>query len=321
MAPAPASSRAGAVCSAFISSAPGSSTAAVSEAPSGATSSGWISERWSTERAPHSSATGTERCVESCSTCARSGASCGARDRAHPRQVLVREGDGLDEDVERVDVALARQRLGLVHPCVRGRAGRHRVGEQAGQAHRLHDPACQLAPEPGGARLARAGEPVARLALERRRAVPQQLARQRLGLREHVLVGRLGQRPRRAGDAAAGARDLLVGDAGDLALVLLGAPAREREVRVAVDEARQHGAARRVDDHAGVARLEAGDPAAVEQHVARLERQLARAISSQVGQSVPRRPQHLGGAADRDAHGARIGIRTPSRSAASIASS
>ena len=73
IAPASASARAGGVASAFISSAPGSSTAAVSEAASGPTSSGWMTERWSTERAPRRSATGTERMVESCSTCARSG--------------------------------------------------------------------------------------------------------------------------------------------------------------------------------------------------------------------------------------------------------
>ena len=60
------------------------------------------------------------------------------------------------------------------------------------------------------------------------------------------------------------------GHAGDLALVLLGPPARERQVRVAVDEAR---AARRSRDastsHVGAGvGLEAGDPAAVERHVA-----------------------------------------------------
>ncbi len=224
-----------------------------------------------------------------------------ARDRAHPRQVLVAERDRLDEDVERVDVALARQRLGLVHPGVGGRPRRDGVGEQARHAHRLDDARRQLAPEPRRARLAGVREPVARLALERGRAVREQLGRERRRLREHVLVGRLGERPRRARDAAAGARDLLVGDAGHLALVLLRAPAGERQVRVAVDEARQHRAAGGVDDDVGVVGVEAGDPAAVEQHVAGLERQLARAIVAQVGQPVLRRAQHLRGAADRDA--------------------
>ena len=94
-----------------------------------------------------------------------------ARDRAHAREVLVPEGDGLDEDVERVDVALARERLRLVHPRVGGEARRHGVGEQAGDRHRLHDARGELAPEPRGARLALAREPVARLALEHGRAV------------------------------------------------------------------------------------------------------------------------------------------------------
>ena len=83
---------------------------------------------------------------------------------------------------------------------------------------------------------------------------------------------------------------------------------------------RQHGAARGVDDDVGVRGGEARDPAAVEQHVAGVERELGRAIVAQVRQAVLGRAQHLGGAADRDAH-SRIGIRTPSRSAASIASS
>jgi hypothetical protein len=62
-----------------------------------------------------------------------------ARDRAHPRQLVVAERDRLDEDVERVDVTLVRQRLGLVHPAVGRETRRHGVREQAGHAHRLHD--------------------------------------------------------------------------------------------------------------------------------------------------------------------------------------
>jgi hypothetical protein len=91
---------------------------------------------------------------------------------------------------------------------------------------------------------------------------------------------------------------------------------------VAVDEARQQRAAGRVDlQLRGCVRLEAGDPVALEQHVAGLEAHLRRAVVAQVRQPVGRRAQHLRRAAQADAAHARIGIRTPRRSAASIASS
>ena len=303
IAPASASSRAGArVLGVHQLGARQQHRGASRSAASGATSSGWISERWSTERAPHSSATGTERCVESCSTCARSGAAGVARDRAHPRQVLVGERDRLDEDVERVDVALARQRLGLVHPRVRRRAGRDRVREQPGQAHRLHDARRQLAPQPRGARLAVAREPVAGLALERGRAVREQLARERGGLGEHLLVRGLGERPRGAGDPAARARDLLVRHARSPCART--PPRASRRTAGACGSRRSPGSTAQPDASTTTSAsrgLEAGDPPAVEQHVAGLERQLARAVVAQVGQPVLGRAQHLRGAADRDA--------------------
>ena len=137
IAPASTSARAGGRSSAFISSAPGSSTAADSDAASGAMSSGCMRERWSTERASQSSATGTERIVESCSTCARSGRPVTRAIAPMRARCVVPERDRLDEDVERVDVALARQRLGLVHPGFGGVARRHGMGEQARQPHRL----------------------------------------------------------------------------------------------------------------------------------------------------------------------------------------
>ena len=71
-APLSASSRAGARCSAPMNSAPGSNTAAQSEAASPGMWSIGMQERWSTERAPAAIATGTEPCELSCSTCARS---------------------------------------------------------------------------------------------------------------------------------------------------------------------------------------------------------------------------------------------------------
>ena len=171
IAPASASARAGGRCSPPISSAPGSSTAAHSEAASGATSSGCMRERWSTERAPQSSATGTERMRGELLHVRAQRPAGRPRHRAHARQVLVAERDRLDEDVERVDVARAGERLRLVHPGVGRRARRHRVREQPREAHRLPHAAGQRAPEPRRARLALAREPVAGLALERGRPV------------------------------------------------------------------------------------------------------------------------------------------------------
>ena len=53
------------------------------------------------------------------------------RDRAQAREVLVGEGDRLDVDVERVDVARRGQRVDLVHPAVGVVALRDGVGEAA----------------------------------------------------------------------------------------------------------------------------------------------------------------------------------------------
>ena len=68
--------------------------------------------------------------------------------------------------------------------------------------------------------------------------------------------------------------------------------------------------------------LEGRDHAVAQGQRAGLERQLGRAVVAQVGQAVLRRAEDLGGAADRDRrHASSIGIRTPSRRAASIACS
>ena len=72
---------------------------------------------------------------------------------------------------------------------------------------------------------------------------------------------------------AAGARDLLVRDARDLLLVLPGAPARERQVGVAVDEAGEERAPARVDVDVRVGRgFERGDPAVLDGDPAGFER-------------------------------------------------
>ena len=94
-------------------------------------SSGWMTERWSTERAPHSQRDGDRAHRRELLDVRAQRQAELAGERAHAREVVQPEGDGLDEDVERVDVALARERLGLVHPRVGGEAGRHGVREQA----------------------------------------------------------------------------------------------------------------------------------------------------------------------------------------------
>ena len=257
--------------------------------------------------------------VESCSTCARSGRPRSRRDRAHAGEVLEPERDRLDEDVERVDVALARERLRLVHPAVRGEARRHGVREQPGEPHRLRrraPPARGRAARPAPRRRARARSPSCPRTPSCRAASSS--AREPLRLREHVVVGRRRERPRRRRDAAAEPRDLLVRHAGDLALVLLGAPAGERQVRVAVDEAGQHRAAasrrppRPAPSSVDVARLEAS---------ARPRGRGAGRGGPSSGRSTcaaPRRAPSCPSCTRSPA--SRIGIRTPSRSAASIAS-
>jgi hypothetical protein len=154
MAPASARSRAGATRSAPRNSAPGSRTAAHSAAARGATSSGCRHARWSTERAPAARATGTERLALNCSTWARSGTPSRAAIAPEPREVLVGEGDRLDVDVERVDVARRGERIDLVHPSVGVIALRDGVGEQPGDAV-----GAELAAQAGGARLALHREP------------------------------------------------------------------------------------------------------------------------------------------------------------------
>jgi hypothetical protein len=228
------------------------------------------------------------------------------RDRPEALEVRVGERDGLHVDVERVDGALGRQRVDLVHPRVGVPAGRDGVGEQASDGDALPQRPGQ--PHQPGLRLA--GEPVAGLGLQRRRAGGEHLARDPPGLREHGVVARLGQRPGGGRDAAAGARDLLVRHAGHLHLVLLRAPASEGQVRVAVDEPRQDRPAGRVDPHGGArVVVERGDHAVAHADRARLQPQLARPVAPQVRQPVLRREQDLRGTEHGQAH--RIGIRMP----------
>ena len=185
-------------------------------------SSGWIVERWSTERALCFSATGTERIVVNCSTWARRRtpfalASSPMRSRSSSPNAI---------DSTKMSSALACSSASgsisshLVHPG-RGRvAVGYGVGEQRGPGRYLGDDLAQLGRELEGAQLAGGRQPVAGLALERGRPGAQHLAGELLGLREHGFVRGLPQSPCGRPDAAAGARDLLVRHARDLLLVL-----------------------------------------------------------------------------------------------------
>ena len=184
------------------------------------------------------------------------GRRCGGRELPHPVEVVETERDRLDEDVERAHV-LERLRAASPRPRPSRLWSCSRRGRRA-RAAPVRVVSCETMSSSSvasceRAQLAGGREAVAGLALERGRPRAQHLAGELLRLGEHGLVGRLSQGPRGGPDAAAGARDLLVGDARDLLLVLAGAPAGERQVGVAVDEAR--GAARSRWRRRGCSRL------------------------------------------------------------------
>ncbi len=249
-----------------------------------------------------------------------------ARELTHPVEVLEPERDRLDEDVERARVLdrLGQHLLHLVHPgCGRVAVG-HGVREQRRPRRDLRDDLVELGRELERAQLAGGREPVAGLAFERGRAGAEHLAGEPLRLREHGFVSGLAQGSRGGSDAAAGARDLLVRHARDLLLVLLGAPARERQMGVAVDEAREQRAAAGVDVDVRVrVGLERGDAAVLNGHAPGLEGHLAGAIGPQVPQAGLRGQEHLSGVVERDHSGAgsSIGIRSPCSRAADTARS
>ena len=224
---------------------------AVGASASGPTSSACTCERWSTERAPARSATGTDRIVRAARRAAQRQAG-GRRERAHPLEVVQPEGDRLDEDVERGHGPerqhLRHHRLDTRHPRVGVVPGRGSHAPAAPSTASSARPA-RRAPARASASAARlAREAVARLALERRRARREHLGRQRRRLRR-APARRLSP-PGRAPTTAIPPPERAIssyGIAGQLLLVLAGPPARERQMRVAVDEPRHHRAPRRVD--------------------------------------------------------------------------
>ena len=296
--------RAGARCSAPRNSAPGSSTAAHRASASGADVVG-VDHREVIDaaRAGRQRHRYRAHAGELLDVGAQRQPRC-RRQLSHQLQVRQPEGDRLDEDVQRGDAAgghhLGHHLLHHRHPGVRGVALGDGVGQQRRRGRRLRDGDLQLAGEQERAHLPVARQPVAGLAFERRRAGGEHLLGQPRCLVEHLVVGGLAQGARRGLDPASAARDLLVGDAGELLLVLAPAPAGERQMGVAVDEPGQHGAARGVDRHLGdVVGRERGDPAVASGHVAGLEGLGGQLVSAQVLHVLPRRAQDLGGAVDR----------------------
>ena len=106
---------------------------------------------------------------------------------------------------------------------------------------RRHHVDVALAPEPARRaqllRFALAIEPVAGLDLDRGDAFGDQRVEPRQALRDELVLARRARRLHGRDDAAAGARDLLVGRAGEPQLELVRAVARIDEMGVAIDQA------------------------------------------------------------------------------------
>ena len=214
-----------------------------------------------------------------------------SRGLEHARDLGGRERDLLAEGIDRVGEApprdlgqhLVADEVQIARPVVRG-PGRQSVGAEEGRPDL--DPG--LATEPAGdfqhAQLGLEIEAVARLDLDRGHAVRAQ----GLEATPRALLERLGAggpgRPDGAGDAAARARDRLVGDALEALLELGRTVAREHEVGVAVDQAGRQPAAPAVDQEAGVPMrqlglgADPGDPAALDRERALCDRAVGAAL-------------------------------------------
>ena len=164
------------------------------------------------------------------------------RGREHARGLLGRERDAFAERVDRIGELFARERRDhgadvVDEPVLVVRLRRHRVRAE----ERRHHVDVALASEAArGAQLLGlvvAIEPVAGLDLDRGHAFGDQRVEPRQALRDELVLARGARRLHGRHDAAAGARDLLVGGAGEAQFELVRAVARIDEMRVAIDQA------------------------------------------------------------------------------------
>ena len=241
------------------------------------------------------------------------------------------ERAALEEDVRRLgEPCRLGQHLGEREVEVRvavGELGRHRVSAEPGR-----DPTRGPDRAQGG-ELGVAVEAVARLRLERRRAVAEHPAAMALDRLPQAVLPGGPRRPDGREDAAAACVELLVAGARGAERELLDAVAAEGRVRVTVDEAGDRAAAGPVelDDLAvergqvahppdGLDRVAAAEDVRVLEHVNRAERGAAqRCTGARRGRELRKVAEEQ---ARRRAHascGAR-GIFSPPRTAASIAS-
>ena len=113
---------------------------------------------------------------------------------------------------------------------------RHRVAREQRHRARLRRGLRERARQPRLPELGLHGQPVPGLQLHRGRAVRGHLTDERHAERQHVVVGGGREHPAAAEDPALLAVQVAVARAGQARLELVGAPAEERQVHVAVDE-------------------------------------------------------------------------------------
>jgi hypothetical protein len=161
--------------------------------------------------------------------------------RGDGRKIVQRERDVLHVDVDLIDERLVRRRgdqlvARCAHPVAPRDAVRHGVTGEQGHGACLRRCVGESARQPRLAELGRHREPVAGLELHRGRAVCRHLAREREAERQHLVVGSGREHPAAAEDPTLLAVEIAVARAGQARLELVGPPADERQMDVAVDE-------------------------------------------------------------------------------------
>ena len=175
----------------------------------------------------------------------------------HLRDLRRREADALAEGIDRIGQAGGRD--GRQHVAADGGdigilvargLRRQRMGAEEGRGHRERPDLAQPPRRLQRLHLGRALEPVARLHFQRRHALGHQRIDARQGGSDQLVLAGGACRLHGRDDAAAGARQLLVGGARQAQLELVRAVAAVDDVGVAVDQAGRDPAAVAVD-HVG----------------------------------------------------------------------